>query len=300
LLIGLLTSLGKVSAQTLASLPFSGSTSTTSAALSISNTGSGQAILGNSPSGYGVYGGSTSSIGVVGSSQTGIGVAGLVPAGSKGNAAVFGRTITSGNATTTTANTNYAGLFDGLVAVSGNLITSGTLQKGAGSFKIDDPLDPANKYLSHSFVESPDMMNIYNGIVAFDANSEAWVEMPKWFEALNRDFRYQLTCIGSSALVYIAQEMVGNRFKIAGGKPGMKVSWQVTGVRHDPYANAHRIQVEENKPVAERGYYLHPELYGQLPHKSVMWARNSELMQQAQQQQQQLAQQPAMQGQSKS
>jgi hypothetical protein len=54
-----------------------------------------------------------------------------------------------------------------------------------------------------------------------------------------------------------------SRFKIAGGTSGMKVSWQVTGIRKDPWANAHRIQVEEDKPDKERGYYLHPDVYGQ-------------------------------------
>ena len=48
--------------------------------------------------------------------------------------------------------------------------TSGAaLSKSIGTFKIDHPLDPANKYLSHSFVELPDMMNIYNGNVMTDA-----------------------------------------------------------------------------------------------------------------------------------
>ena len=34
------------------------------------------------------------------------------------------------------------------------------------AFVIDHPLDPANKYLSHCSVESPDVMNLYNGNVA--------------------------------------------------------------------------------------------------------------------------------------
>jgi hypothetical protein len=42
----------------------------------------------------------------------------------------------------------------------------------------------------------------------------------------------------------------------------MKVSWQVTGIRKDPWANAHRVQVEEDKPAKERGYYTYPDLYG--------------------------------------
>ena len=34
------------------------------------------------------------------------------------------------------------------------------MSKPGGSFKIDHPVDPACKYLYHSFVESPDMMNV--------------------------------------------------------------------------------------------------------------------------------------------
>jgi len=126
----------------------------------------------------------------------------------------------------------HAGLFDGDVEVNG------TLTKSNGAFKIDHPLDPANKYLYHSFVESPDMMNIYNGNAILDESGETWVELPEWFEALNRDFRYQLTCIGGYAQVYVAEEISANRFKIGGGTPGLKVSWQVTGIRKDPYAEA--------------------------------------------------------------
>jgi hypothetical protein len=117
------------------------------------------------------------------------------------------------------------------------------------------------------------MMNIYNGNVVLDEHGEAWVELPEWFEALNRDFRYQLTCIGDFAPVYIAEKIQHSRFKIAGGKPGMEVSWQVTGIRHDPWAEAHRIPVEEVKPPEEQGTYLHPEVYGQPEEKSVEWKR---------------------------
>ncbi len=143
----------------------------------------------------------------------------------------------------------------------GDVHVSGTLSKAAGTFKIDHPLDPRNKYLSHSFVESPDMMNVYNGNVATDANGEASVELPAYFAALNRDFRYQLTTIGGHAPVYIAEEIKDNRFKIGGGTPGLKVSWQVTGVRQDAYATAHPIVVEEDK-AAERGRFLNPEELG--------------------------------------
>jgi hypothetical protein len=137
--------------------------------------------------------------------------------------------------------------------VSGNLIVTGTLTKGAGSFRIDHPLDPEHKYLSHSFVESPDMMNVYNGNVTLDANGRATVALPDYFEALNRDFRYQLTAVGAPGPnLYIAEGVKQNRFQIAGGRAYAHVSWQVTGVRRDPYAEAHRIRVEEEKPPTER------------------------------------------------
>jgi len=211
---------------------------------------------------YGVYGNNNTSgnYGYLGSMNSGVG--GI--SSSTGGAGVYG--YSSGAY-------SFAGLFAGDVRVTGTLI------KGGGSFKIDHPLDPENKYLQHSFVESPDMMNIYNGNVVLDATGQAWVELPEWFEALNKDFRYQLTCIGGFAQVYIAEEVSENRFKIAGGTAGMKVSWQVTGIRQDPWAEANRIPVEEDKPEEELGYYLHPELYGQAEEKSIEWIRNPEMMQ---------------------
>jgi hypothetical protein len=134
----------------------------------------------------------------------------------------------------------------------GNVSVSGTLTKGGGAFQIDHPLDPDNKYLLHSFVESPDMMNIYNGNVTLDAQGSATVTMPEWFEALNRDFRYQLTAVGAPGPnLYVSQKIAGNTFAIAGGTPGGEVSWQVTGVRQDAWANANRIPVEKVKTAAD-------------------------------------------------
>jgi hypothetical protein len=178
---------------------------------------------------------------------------------------------------------------------AGSLHVKGTLTKGGGSFKIDHPLDPANKYLYHSFVESPDMMNIYNGVATLDANGEAVIEMPEWFSTLNRDFRYQLTCIGGFAPVYIAEKLSNNQFKIGGGKAGMEVSWQITGIRQDAWANAHRIPVEEVKNDRERGFYLHPELYGAPPEQQIEWARHPQMMKRIQEHRQQMKEKQARQ-----
>ncbi len=168
--------------------------------------------------------------------------------------------------------TGYAGLF------YGNTWVAGTFYKNAGAFRIDHPLDPANKYLNHSFVESPDMKNIYDGVATLDVTGAAVVELPAWFEALNQDFRYQLTAMGAPGPnLYIAQEIKDNRFAIAGGAPGMKVSWQVTGIRHDPYAEANRIPVEQDKAADERGMYIYPQGYGEAADNVVPALRGIEL-----------------------
>jgi len=166
---------------------------------------------------------------------------------------------------------NYAGLF------SGNVDVIGTLSKDAGAFRIDHPLDPDNKYLQHSFVESPDMMNVYNGNVTTDAQGDAAVALPDYFESLNKDFRYQLTVIGQFAQAMVASEISGGRFTIRTDKPNVKVSWQVTGIRKDPYAEAHRIQVEVEKPPYERGSYRFPEGFGLGSERSVDRANDAEL-----------------------
>jgi trimeric autotransporter adhesin len=158
---------------------------------------------------------------------------------------------------------------------AGNLTVKGNVSKGGGSFKIDHPLDPANKYLSHSFVESPDMMNVYNGNITTDRHGFATVNLPDYFEALNGDFRYQLTVIGQFAQAIVAEKISANRFVIRTNKPNVEVSWQVTGVRHDAYANRYRIPVEEDKALAEQGYYLHPEVFGQPESKSISAAGRS-------------------------
>ncbi|MBL7765594.1 MAG: hypothetical protein JNJ58_05845 [Chitinophagaceae bacterium] len=161
------------------------------------------------------------------------------------------------NSTGATAN-SYAGYFNGKVGVVGNLAVTGSVSKGSGTFLIDHPLDPANKYLYHSFVESPDMMNIYNGNITTDANGYALVVLPDYFDALNRDFRYQLTCIGQPAQVWIAEKIANHQFAIRSDKPNVEISWQVTGIRQDDFANAHRVVPEVEKEEENKGKYLYP------------------------------------------
>jgi hypothetical protein len=221
--------------------------------------------------GYGISGWSTNGPGVYG--QTGVqgqrqssrlaGVYGVNEG--DGGTGVWGHAVDTANGNGVYGDGGVGVWGAGTIGVysDGNCQVTGTLSKSGGSFKIDHPLDPANKYLSHSFVESPDMKNIYDGVVVLDAHGGATVALPAWFESLNRDFRYQLTPIGGPAPdLHIANEICCGRFSIAGGQAGQKVSWTVTGIRQDHWANAHRIPVEEDKPSDDRGRYLHPELFG--------------------------------------
>ncbi|MGB6678993.1 MAG: hypothetical protein WBE44_20025 [Terriglobales bacterium] len=150
-----------------------------------------------------------------------------------------------------------------LEATSGNINISGNLTvSGTKNFRIDHPLDPANKFLFHAAIESSEVLNLYSGNVVLDVSGEAIVQLPEWFEVINKDFRYQLTSIGAPGRdLYVAEEVSGGHFKIAGGKPGGKVSWQVSGVRNDAWEKAHPMVVEADKG-SKRGQYLTPELYG--------------------------------------
>jgi hypothetical protein len=60
----------------------------------------------------------------------------------------------------------------------------------------------------------------------------------------------------------VAEEVRGNRFVIRTSAPGIRVSWQVTGIRQDAWANENRIIVEEEKAAEDRGLYLHPAAFG--------------------------------------
>jgi len=118
------------------------------------------------------------------------------------------------------------------------------------------------------------MKNIYDGMVTTDGQGYATVQLPDWFEALNRDFRYQLTVIDETDGAEFVQAKVfrgvkDNSFTIRTSNPETKVSWQLTGIRQDAWANAHRITVEEEKTGKEAGTYLNPELYGQPGTKGV-------------------------------
>jgi hypothetical protein len=164
---------------------------------------------------------------------------------------------------------------------TGSINVTGAITAGVKDFKIDHPLDPANKYLVHASVESSEMMNIYTGNVTTDGQGQASVQLPDWFEVLNTDFRYQLTVIGQFAQAIVARKIANHQFTIRTSAPNVEVSWQVTGVRQDAYAKANPLVVEQEKETPLRGFYIHPELYGAPAEKQIEWGRHPQMMRQA-------------------
>ncbi|MEV7119335.1 hypothetical protein, partial [Kitasatospora griseola] len=135
---------------------------------------------------------------------------------------------------------------------------------GSARFVIDHPLDPAGSTLTHAFVASAEQKNVYDGVVTLDDSGAATVTLPGWFDALNQHFRYQLTPIGAPAPgLYVDAEISGNRFSVAGGTPGGRVSWLVTGVRLDKWARANPVTPVTAKPAEQRGRFLHPTAFDQ-------------------------------------
>jgi hypothetical protein len=225
----------------------------------------GAGVMGDSGTGTGVRGSSTGGDGVSGVSfGSGVGCRGLNFSGEAGSGVegtsvvgvgVFGASF-QGTGVAGSSSTGYAGDFNGDVRVSGHL------SKGGGGFEIDHPLDPENKYLAHSFVESPEMLNVYSGTVTTDDAGNAEAVLPDYCTVLNEDFRYQLTVIGEFAQAVIGREVEDNRFTVRTDRPRVKVCWQVSGVRADRWAQANRVRVEPVKDDPDRGRYLHPELWG--------------------------------------
>lgn len=266
----------------------------------LSNSGNGvygsgaTGVSGNSTNGYGVYAfsenshalhaGSLNDYGVVGITTNGWGgtygetsgrahgILGFHDASKDITAGVYG--YGSGSA----SKLDYAGWFDGTVLNYGNVYIYNDLDVfGTKNFMIDDPLDPLNKYLVHSCIESPERLNVYCGNITTDADGNATVDLPDYFEAVNTNFKYQLTVIGQFAQAIIATEISNNSFTIKTDKPNVKVSWMVSGDRNDPYAKAHPMVVEQEKSTIEKGKYLHPELYGQPEEKGIYYSQTPEM-----------------------
>lgn len=249
--------------------------------------GEGDGVLGRSPGGIGVNAISSTYMAVYGKVELGNNpsIMGESPTDTRygylgGMVGVFGMNgsysaslgasdagVSSGyngiNKRARLSTSTHAAYLEGAVQIIGNLTVSGTINGGSKSFFIDHPLEPEDKYLAHVSVESPEMNTMYSGTVTLDGDGAATVRLPAYFDAINTDVRYQLTCIGGWANVYIAEKVKDNQFRIAGGTPGLEVSWLLIGVRNDNWARRNRVVPEQEKAPTDRGQYLHPEAFDQ-------------------------------------
>ena len=203
----------------------------------VSASSQGRAVFGSATATAG------STIGLRGqaASSSGYGVYANVTATAGTHYGVFGQV---------TATSGYAGYFSGRVHVSG------TLSKAAGSFKIDHPLDPEHKYLYHSFVESPDMKNVYDGVVTTDGAGFATVRAARLVPGAQPRLPLPADACSATARGRAPASSARSRTTRSWCRPtcrSVEVSWQVTGIRQDAYAEKHRIPVEEDKPADEQG-----------------------------------------------
>jgi len=233
------------------------------------NGGGGPGLIATGGSGPAVTG--TGVIGHGGDSETGVGGDGVQGFAGHGHAPGF---------------EGAAGSFFGDVVVTDNLGVEGDVSvhgsltvSGVKHFKIDHPLDPENKYLYHAAIESSEVLNVYSGNIVTDLSGEAVVTFPDWFEAINRDFRYQLTVVGTFAQAIVADEIHNNHFRIRTSAPSVRVSWQVTGVRSDAVMRKHPFNPEQDKPERERGTYLSPESFNQPEEKNVFFLQRPQVLQ---------------------
>lgn len=233
------------------------------------NSDTGDGVLGNnSGTGRGVEGQSVATgVGVVGfNTGNGVGVQGQNS--STGNAVVGINTSLTGNGIIGQTPPGSLGF---AVFANGDMGAS-----GIKPFYIDHPTEPATKYLRHFAIESNEVLNVYRGNVILNSNGEATVTLPNYFEAINTNFSYNLTAIGSKSEVYIKEEIQNNQFKIAGGLPNQKISWQVYAERNDAYLQQfpEKRAVEINKKANESGKYLIPELFNQPKDKGIHYHNN--------------------------
>jgi hypothetical protein len=142
---------------------------------------------------------------------------------------------------------NNSAAFNGQVVTSSGQTRVNILSKTSGTFSIDHPLDPQNKILNHYFVESPEMVLIYRGVARIGGNGRTTIDLPGYFDALNKNPMVQLTAVGTPENPYLVENVKNNRFVVA-GKPGSEVHWLVTAERKDPTAEATKVLMPVEQP----------------------------------------------------
>lgn len=214
----------------------------------------GIAVQATSTAGYGVVaqgeiaGVTSESIGyAVQGTTTGNGGIGVFGIGSTGSTGGYFRNNGTG----------YALVVDGIGYVGGYLTKSG------GGFRIDHPTDPENSFINHEFVESDTAKNTYSGNLTLDTNGEGTVVMDKdWFPVVSSDPSISLTPKSKSMPNLFWDQIDNSTFKISGGIANGQVSWTITCLRSDAWQKKNHPGVVISKKEDEKGFFMHPELFG--------------------------------------
>ncbi len=246
--------------------------------------------------------GATNGVFAQSNSPDGTGIAGLAAAGGGVTTGVLGRSDSSSNDATGVygAAAGPSGVTNGVwgVSVSGSSGAAGVyaasyaasgvsigilagadspqgyavysdgnfVSAGSKAFIIDHPSDPANRLLFHYCNEGPTPTNTYRGTATLDAAGVATIDLPAYFAEINADPTYQLTPVGASMPGLYVSEEVGrvspNRFAVAGGVAGGRVSWSVTATRNDLRTRMNPPPTEQDKPDGWKGRYVSPAAYG--------------------------------------
>ncbi len=129
-----------------------------------------------------------------------------------------------------------------------NQVRAASFSTGTLVFTMDYPSALMNKLLNQYAVGSSEPVFVYNGTAYIEENGQVVVNLPDYFDKINKNPRIQLTGVGTPEVVYVTEDVQGNRF-IIGGKPGTKVYWTVTAERKDVHARIAKIltPVEQEK-----------------------------------------------------
>lgn len=129
---------------------------------------------------------------------------------------------------------------------NGSLQVPGALSKGSGTFLIDHPLDPLNKNLRHGFVEAPEYLNIYRGVVDLEAGrmavdiDAAFGMTDGTFAALNVEVCVFVQTQYSPEKVWIEAPADSGKFTIVSenAQSNATVAFMVTGRRNDAFVRS--------------------------------------------------------------
>jgi hypothetical protein len=139
---------------------------------------------------------------------------------------------------------------------SGNLVITGSISKGSGTFDIVHPV-LEGKRLRHSFIEGPQADLIYRGTVTLSTNATV-INMDTEFDMAEGTWE-ALNCnpwsIAAASGEVLEWSFEGDTLTITGDE-GTVCNWMVIGERHDPHMIATDCTDEEGRIVLE---YDQPE-----------------------------------------